>query len=339
MRLRNLVIVWAIFSLAVVLYTHTLTTAEYRYPLPFLLWGDEYEIVLPVAVWVVLPLALFFVVVCLAILVGKIRNFLFSSRVKHDHTKLVEQIYAQAIGTHESLSFKNPQIDEIARILQRFELKPLPNTIPSGVEKIDSFLNAYKALSEGEVVDMRQFRVPNDSPLVAIERQNRLNKSPQYALEILKRNSETNDAKQSALLALLQTTDDVAPYISKVELNDAIARALLESILAKHLRFESSEAESFVQLAHYDAKQILEFMRKLKKLLTPDVWLAFAEQIANKNEEAELAYLYVLADLEMIERLKERLKHHTPEEFVAVRAFIELRENGKNYPLQAFFGC
>lgn len=75
MRLRNLVIVWAIFSLAVVLYTHTLTTAEYRYPLPFLLWGDEYEIVLPVAVWVVLPLALFFMVVCLAILVGKIRNF------------------------------------------------------------------------------------------------------------------------------------------------------------------------------------------------------------------------------------------------------------------------
>lgn len=337
MRLRTLVIVWAIFSLVVVLYTHTLTAAEYRYPLPFLLWGDEYEIVLPVAVWIVLPLAVFFAIMCAAVLVNKIRTFLFSSRVRHDHAKLIEQIYTQTIGTHESLSFKSPKIDEISRVLQRFELKPLPNTVPSGVDKIDSFLNAYKALGEGEVVDMRQFRVPNDSPLVALERQNRLAKNPQYALEILKRNTESADTKRSALFALLQTTTDVAPYIANVEINDELARALLESMLGKQLGFDSDKAEAYVQLAHYDSKQILVFMRRLKKILSPDMWLAFAEQVANKNEEAELAYLYVLADLEMIEQLKERLKHHTPEEFVAVRAFVELRENGKNYPLQAFF--
>lgn len=337
MRLRTLVIVWAVFSLVVVLYTHTLTAAEYRYPLPFLLWGDEYEIVLPVAVWIVLPVAVFFAIVCVAALVNKVRAFLFSSRVRHDYAKLIEQIYAQTIGTHESLSFKNPKIDEISRVLQRFELKPLPNTVPSGVDKIDAFLNAYKALGEGEVVDMRQFRVPNDSPLVALERQNRLAKNPQYALEILKRNTESADTKRSALLALLQTTTDVAPYIANVEINDELARALLESMLGKQLGFDSDKAEAFVQLAHYDSKQILVFMRRLKKILSPDMWLAFAEQVANKNEEAELAYLYVLADLEMIEQLKERLKHHTPEEFVAVRAFVELRENGKNYPLQAFF--
>ncbi|MDE7316472.1 MAG: hypothetical protein K2N12_01915 [Helicobacter sp.] len=337
MRLRTLVIVWAVFSLVVVLYTHTLTAAEYRYPLPFLLWGDEYEIVLPVAVWIVLPVAVFFAIVCVAALVNKVRAFLFSSRVRHDYAKLIEQIYAQTIGTHESLSFKNPKIDEISRVLQRFELKPLPNTVPSGVDKIDAFLNAYKALGEGEVVDMRQFRVPNDSPLVALERQNRLAKNPQYALEILKRNTESADTKRSALLALLQTTTDVAPYIANVEINDELARALLESMLGKQLGFDSDKAEAFVQLAHYDSKQILVFMRRLKKILSPDMWLAFAEQTANKNEEAELAYLYVLADLEMIEQLKERLKHHTPEEFVAVRAFVELRENGKNYPLQAFF--
>lgn len=337
MRLRTLVIVWAVFSLVVVLYTHTLTAAEYRYPLPFLLWGDEYEIVLPVAVWIVLPVAVFFAIVCVAALVNKVRAFLFSSRVRHDYAKLIEQIYAQTIGTHESLNFKNPKIDEISRVLQRFELKPLPNTVPSGVDKIDAFLNAYKALGEGEVVDMRQFRVPNDSPLVALERQNRLAKNPQYALEILKRNTESADTKRSALLALLQTTTDVAPYIANVEINDELARALLESMLGKQLGFDSDKAEAFVQLAHYDSKQILVFMRRLKKILSPDMWLAFAEQVANKNEEAELAYLYVLADLEMIEQLKERLKHHTPEEFVAVRAFVELRENGKNYPLQAFF--
>ncbi len=337
MRLRTLVIVWAIFSLVVVLYTHTLTAAEYRYPLPFLLWGDEYEIVLPVAVWIVLPVAVFFAIVCVAALVNKVRAFLFSSRVRHDYAKLIEQIYAQTIGTHDSLSFKNPKIDEISRVLQRFELKPLPNTVPSGVDKIDAFLNAYKALGEGEVVDMRQFRVPNDSPLVALERQNRLAKNPQYALEILKRDTESADTKRSALLALLQTTTDVAPYVANVEINDELAHALLESMLGKQLGFDSDKAEAFVQLAHYDSKQILVFMRRLKKILSPDSWLAFAEQVANKNEEAELAYLYVLADLEMIEQLKERLKHHTPEEFVAVRAFVELRENGKNYPLQAFF--
>ncbi len=331
MRLRTLVIVWAIFSLVVVL------AAEYRYPLPFLLWGDEYEIVLPVAVWIVLPVAVFFAIVCVAALVNKVRAFLFSSRVRHDYAKLIEQIYAQTIGTHDSLSFKNPKIDEISRVLQRFELKPLPNTVPSGVDKIDAFLNAYKALGEGEVVDMRQFRVPNDSPLVALERQNRLAKNPQYALEILKRDTESADTKRSALLALLQTTTDVAPYVANVEINDELAHALLESMLGKQLGFDSDKAEAFVQLAHYDSKQILVFMRRLKKILSPDSWLAFAEQVANKNEEAELAYLYVLADLEMIEQLKERLKHHTPEEFVAVRAFVELRENGKNYPLQAFF--
>lgn len=337
MRLRNLIIVWVVLSLAVALYTHTLTPEYYNYPLPFLLDGDEYAIVLPIAVWVVLPLAVFFGIVCVAVLFNKVRRFLFSSRVKHDHIQLIDQIYSQAIGLHENFSFKSPKADEISRVLQRFELKPLPNTIPSGVEKIDVFMNAYKDLTEGEAIDMRQFKIPNDSPLVFLERQNRFKKDTRYAMDVLKRNTETQEIKKHAMLSLLDSPVDVRPYFDKVDIDNELADALLKAMLAKHIPFDASDAQSFLQQTGYDCKAFLQFIQQLKTILTPDVWLSFTERMANVSEEAELAYLFVLADLEMIDRLKDRLKHHTNDEFVAVRAFVELRERGKNYPLQAFF--
>lgn len=339
MRLRNLVILWIVLSLAVGLYTY-IHTQEF-YTLPFGLGDTTFELSLPIAFWVVVPLALFFVVVCVAIFVAKIKNNIRARGLKNDYITIAEQICSQATHAASTFSYKTEEMEKISRILQRFDLTPEPNSIPSGVEKIDSFLNAYKSLSEGEVVDIRRLGIANDSPLVLLEKKNRLSKDDAYASDVLKRNTETAEIKKIAFLALLENINthdsDIRRFLDRVELDTDIARALLRVVVEQKITFNAQEVIAWIEKATHTSAEILAFTIKLKKILTPDSWLRFAEELADKQECAEETYLYVLADLEMISSLNDRLKHHAPNEFIHIRAFADLRDSGKNYPLCAFF--
>ncbi len=350
MKLRNLVILWIVLSLAVGLYTYTLTQESYTYVftvfIPSFFAIDSHtgsaEIALsfPIALWVVMPLTLFFIIVCLAIFVNKIRNKIQARWAKNDFFILIDQIHAQASGHHSFFHYKTDNIEKISRILQRFDITPNTNSVPSGVEKIDTFLNVYKALLDGESVDVRKLGVANDSPLVLLEKKNRFKKDCVYTVNVLKKNTEPEEVKKVAFLALLEhfSEIDVFVYIDKIEVDKDIARALLQSTLLKKIHFNTQRITDFIHKAEYTQSDILHFTIKLKKILDPDAWLRFAEELADKNENAEETYLYVLADLEMISSLNDRLKHHAQNEFVHIRAFADLRESGKNYPLSAFFG-
>ena len=49
-----------------------------------------------------------------------------------------------------------------------------------------------------------------------------------------------------------------------------------------------------------------------------------------------MAYFYVLLDLEMLDEAKERLNTYPQNEFLKIRAYLDLKSVGKKYPLELF---
>jgi hypothetical protein len=58
------------------------------------------------------------------------------------------------------------------------------------------------------------------------------------------------------------------------------------------------------------------------------------ETISNENELAIDAYLVILFEYEMIDKVRETLNGYSNEEYQPFRALLDLKDSGKNYTLE-----
>jgi hypothetical protein len=86
----------------------------------------------------------------------------------------------------------------------------------------------------------------------------------------------------------------------------------------------------------FDVRDYIELARKAKEIFGPDERLALFERLKALDEKAEGGYLYTLFDLEMIERAKEFFETTQEDEWQNFKAYLELKECGRNYPLDLF---
>ena len=84
----------------------------------------------------------------------------------------------------------------------------------------------------------------------------------------------------------------------------------------------------------------MDLAKMLKQKLAPDVLIALFEKLYNsKGSVAADAYLYVLYDLQMIDRIREILLNSEPEDFVKFKTLLFLRDNGKSIDIDKFLSA
>ncbi|MCD8476964.1 MAG: hypothetical protein LRY68_02740 [Sulfurospirillum sp.] len=77
--------------------------------------------------------------------------------------------------------------------------------------------------------------------------------------------------------------------------------------------------EEMLEQLNAERTDYLELARKIKGKLSPDSLIALFEKMYNaKGIVAADAYLYVLYDLQMIDKIREILLNSDPEEFVKI---------------------
>jgi len=89
-----------------------------------------------------------------------------------------------------------------------------------------------------------------------------------------------------------------------------------------------------VKNAEFTKDDYLEFAKLYKKELNPDRLISIFEQLSNETEEATTANLYILSELEMLDKLRETLANSSQEDFLAIRALLDLKDSGKHYTLE-----
>lgn len=352
-----------IFLLAVFVGAAALGMREY---------GLEMEAAIRVALWVSAPVAVFVVCAGLMLFYKKMREILLAKKIEKDFTRLADEIYAKALApaTPESLvldSKENKSLEsnhgrasatkpseparfyhsgsqEIAKILSRFWLTPVLGSLDSGNMKIDKLLDLYGQIAQGAPQDPRDLRkldVSPKNPFALQNQKNHIQKSPKHALEALCDKSLDSALRSFAFGVICENGRDKdlqkALNSGCCECVDiaTLQRALLQCVREK-IALESTLIAQLCKQVHFAPSDYLALAHALQGALSPDEWLAYFEKLAGADESAQSAYLFVLIELEMIEKAEQELKSFRADEMLGVRAYLELKRLGKPYPLHAF---
>ncbi|WP_104636970.1 hypothetical protein [Helicobacter felis] len=337
MKLRYYTAFTALFIIALGWYVHGIAPGH------FIVSVSTSTLDLPIALWIVGVVLLFFGFTLLFVLYGNIMGLFTRYHERRDMEKLIQQIIEQDIkDTFSKSHYHNPTFATLSRVLGRFDLHADPSSPESGHEKIDRLFTYYQDINEDRVVDLHKYDFARQNPFYLHNLQNQIHQDLKCAQDFLKREDLSPEIKQAALIAIIQrgSSKDLSKALkgSQHLLNKEILKHLLDAYWHGKTTLDQEEMVRLCALVGYEGKDYLQLAKQSKALLAPDARFKFFEALATKDERAEKSFLYVLLDLEMIDQARERLSSHPKDEFMVINAYLELKAADKTYPLEVFFG-
>ncbi|TLD83220.1 hypothetical protein LS70_005585 [Helicobacter sp. MIT 11-5569] len=325
-----------VFIVLLGLYVYSLSGASYTFIFPF----STKSITLPVAIWFILPVILFFIIVVFLEVGGAYRMWRKRTKYKNDYKILLEQLENQLLGKDSTL--KQPAMNRyksLSILLNNLTLD-IKDGIPlkSGESRMDELIELLGNLKRGEYVNLKKFNPNNKSPFVQQNTLNQIQHDEKFATEVLKRSNFDEAYKCAAFKKLLENENlkEIKRFVGDIKFNKDLANTVLGMCYAKKMDFSNEEIAQLCTEVGYTKQDYLLLAQKMKECYEPESWVSLFEVLATKDENAEVAYFYVLLELEMLEEAKERLKAYPDNELLKVRAYLDLKSLGKKYPLELF---
>lgn len=239
-------------------------------------------------------------------------------------------------------AIKNPHLRTLSLIISRFELLPNIKSSDCGNSRIDKLFLRLISISEGKFEDIHKYYLDKDSPFVLQNWQNYALKNAKNALEVIKDPSKPLLARRFALKVIcdggvpkeIRKALEVQDYLDKSSLKDALQTCL--SMESNPLSF--TQIVALCDSVGFSSDDYVELAKFTHSKLSPDKWLKTFNDLSDKSERAHKAFVFVLLELEMIERAQNEIKYSvSSNEMRGIRAYMELKRVSKeNYPLEIF---
>ena len=302
----------------------------------FVFLGWEYT--LPAAVWIVLPLIVFFVATLAHMGYYGLVNYLKISSYKHDYDTLLEQIANKFMGHEEEKEYKNPEFKTIADFVIQSEIKP-KSRFKLNVPKIDKIAEViHKVEDLGEYSDLSKYRLSKDNTLAQKNCENRLAVEPKYAEEILRSCDKLTPLCQKAFDTFVEFGD--LKQIKKLDITPtkAVAIKLITRFSGEGEEYELDKdyVKELCILTKFTKDDYIALAKSLIRKLSPDETLELFYLLSRDIVEAVGGYIYVNLELEVIDKAKELLEQSADDEFLEFKAFLCLKEKGKSVRLSSF---
>ena len=337
MKLKYYVVFSFVFMFIMGLYVYSLESQSYTYNLPF----STAQLTLPVAVWILGIVLVFFIMTLIFFASAWAKEMLEDYHRKNDYDKLLTQINEQALNQPiKDRVYKRKAFGDLSKILQRFYLKPRLDSMESFNRKIDSLFETYKDVMSGKVVDLKKYHLSKDNKFNLQNLKNKIKANYKNGFSLLDEDYP-NELQNYAILEILKNGDskDLNKLVAQLP-NLTLDKALVQELLQVYLKYPNTIetkhlSESFKNVG-CEAFEYIQYAKESKGILSPDEWIRFFEECADNDEKAEMALFYVLFELEMIDKAKERHKSHAKGEYTAIDAYLDLKASGKNYPFDIF---
>ena len=85
-----------------------------------------------------------------------------------------------------------------------------------------------------------------------------------------------------------------------------------------------------IKKAEFTNDDLINIAKNYKSSMTPDQIINLYEEISVVNEEYTTAYLYVLSEYEVIDKMRDILLNSSSHEYTAFKALIDLKDAGKH---------
>ena len=328
MGIKRYVLLSIVYMLAVGLYVYSFSGDDYTLKIYTL------SLTLPVAIWIVMPIFIFFIASVSHLAYYGLKDFFYKRALKKDLDTFVKVSKKIILGEESNLKFKTEFFK-----LPSFVIKTLKYTKKADLENLNNeelkeCYTLVDKIKDGKYEDLKKFKLSPTNELYISNEENRLKDEPKYAYIILKgcKNLES-DLCQKAYSELINigTFSEIKKFNFPIDKN--IFRRMMERYLDDEDSFDMDikSIKEILETFNATSEDYLELAQEIKVKLSPDELIDLFKKLYNeKGHMAANAYLYTLFDLEMIDKVREILENSQEEDFLKFKTLLFLRDHGKN---------
>ncbi len=332
MGLKNYIIASILLIILVFGFVHSLELGEYTFSM------FDYSLTLSVALWVILPLALLAVVTYLHIIFYGLVKYFKLKALDSDIDSVFSLIEAKLLGKEQKSGFRTKRFKELSNVLNQLEFSTSKDIFSSSNEELNKVVNSIQNINSGKYVSEKIIKPQENSNLAKQNLLNKINEQVDFALDIVKKaeNYDTNVVKSAFLKVLSEKSMTTIKKVYKnINFDKELACKLFEKDRENsEFGLENSEILDILKNIKFTKNDYVEMARNYRISLNPDKIIDLFEKLSNQNEEAMTAYLYVLSEFEMIDKLREVLINTNENEFISFKALVDLKDAGKHYNLE-----
>jgi len=317
--------------LAIIIFGYTFSIAAGDYTVHLL----DYTLLLPVAVWVVVPMALLLVLTILHISFYGLKNYFMLKAISKDSTSLMNLIKKRLLNEPSEIKFQNKNFIEIADVVGQLTVDVTDSNFSSENKEIAKAVNQKFMVNSGNYIPSKELKLDDENPIMIQNTKNRISIDDNFALEVLK--SPTKYSEEIIKFAFLRSLEkksmtSIKKVVPELELDNEMIQALLKKDSEQKAEF-AMPSEMILEVINKGTlsnTDLIEAAKGYKKSMSPDQILKLFEDIASKKEELTTAYLYILAEYEMVDKMRDILVNSGTNEYIPFKALLDLKDAGKH---------
>jgi len=310
-------------------YAFSIVTGDYTVHLL------DYTLVLPVAAWVVVPMVLLLVLTIIHISFYGLKNYFMLKAVSKDSTSLTGLIKKRLLNEPSEIKFQNANFIKIADIVGQLDINVTNSNFSSENKEIAKAVNQKFMINSGNYIPAKELKLNEKNPIMVQNTKNRISIDDNFALEVLK--SPTKYSQEILKFAFLRSLEkksmtSIKKVVPDLELDNEMIQALLKKDSEQKAEFAMPNEMilDIINKGTLSNKDLIEAAKGYKKSMSPDQILKLFEDIASKKEELTTAYLYILAEYEMVDKMRDILVNSSTNEYIPFKALLDLKDAGKH---------
>lgn len=298
----------------------------------------DYSIDLPIAIWTILPISVLFLATILHIVFYGFKNYLQTSSIKKDEENIIEFFKDMLLENNSNKKFKQKSLKELADILVQMKILPKVETFDCGNSDIKNIVNNIIKINSGEYVSDKSFKFNKNGQVAQKNLMNKVNSDVDYAIDVLKKSKDfSREVVKVAFYNVIKNKSmtTIKKLLDGLKLDKEMVLELMKKDSENSdFALEHDVIIKYTKEVDFNKEDYLTFAKLYKKSVQPDELIKMFETISNENELAIDAYLVILFEYEMIDKVRETLNGYANEEYQPFRALLDLKDSGKNYTLE-----
>ena len=298
------------------------------------------SITIPVAVWIVLPMLALMIASIVHMMFYGTKNFFKFKKWERETETLDNALYWSLLHEPKIHKFNVPLFKKRASLLSVSSVT-VDGAVDDITDKLRSALTLVTEINRGEYVDLKakklQKALSSTNPLVIQNLKNRLLKDEHFAEELIQsKEAYSEEIFDEALKTFsLKTTFPKAERYAKVYTKENFFLLLSRIEKEEDLGLTQRVLDTFIVAlsSKLNCGDYLRIATLMINQLLPDENLKLWREYQDKYSDAQIAYLYLLFDYEMIEKAGEYLDEQDEKDFVRFRALFDLKQEHKKYKI------
>ncbi len=333
MGLKKYILASAVFIILVTIYIEfVLNIGNYTM---FLL---GIPINFPISIWIGSLLSFLFIASLIHMIFYSLSAYFREKKSETDFKNFLKLLKSSILKESSNIIFKTDRFKNLATLFSNADLTLKNSNFQTGFVEIDDAISKQSHLENGEFI--KDLKVQKDSYFAIKNLENAIELDSKKGLDIIKnyQNYQFETVKKAYLKLLkdghekdLKKSLDVLS-LDKEMLFESLNRLNQLSIDKKQIINLIKSVKSLTVL------ELLEISKILKSTLQPDIILEIFEELSKNiddNDTYEFSYVALLLDYGMVDRAKEII-FNDEVRYMKFKAYLELKELNKKYPLSIF---